>query len=961
MSTNEGHSLPHARALSQEPTNFASPVPAPLTPLIGRESELAEIAGLLATTRLLTLTGVGGAGKTRLALATAQCASEQEEEVFVVELAAVDSPERLAPAVHQAVLAAAGNGSLQPAGRSALDVTMRRLTDRDALLVLDNCEHLSEASAHIVIALLGGCPRLRVLASSRQPLGVDGETVWPVPPLSLPAEHEHDHLAAIRGCDAGQLFLDRAARGRPGFALTADTAKHVALVCRELEGLPLAIELAAARASVLSPAQIAAGLVDRMRLLGGGPATSSERLRSMRGSLDWSYALLDERERALLRNLAISPEWTLDAIEAVCTVGAEESAASLDTLTALADRGLVSVIDNGSSELRYRLLETVRSYALEHLQSTGEEREVRRRHMHHFRVLAALADELLETPSGRRRLERDAPALLAALEFALSDDPPAGLEMAADLGHWWLIHESYEQARGACARVLASTPDGDARARAQVLWAAALLAILDEDYQQARGYAEEAFPLAQASGDQRTIGRWMIMAGNAQRSIDANAAAQIGAQAVEILRAERDTHGLAFALANLALSEGMRDRFDAVRERCEEFVALPGEKPSWLLPWIENALAWADISQGQPRSALEHCERALALEATRVTLPYYIATAHRLQAMTLSGEARQAREQGRAMLDRTRRAGLAIASAALERSVAGAELALGELDGAQARGERGLKSPHQYTAAEWRETLTRSALARGDAQAAHEHAAALHAFGQSTGSTRKIALADWAHGAAALLDAELADSHERLHSALARQAEQGLTPDAIDSLETLGELALASDRATRAARLIGAAQSARRELGIVRPSPHPDGRDAPRLRCRQLLGGERSDAAWADGEALSLAQAIAYARRARGQRERPAWGWASLTPVESEVATLAAEGLTNPEIGERLFMSRGTVKAHLAHTYKKLGVGNRMQLAALTRDPGTPAAGDAAPAHARARAGDARPYRAHPT
>ncbi len=912
--------------------NFDSPVPASLTPLIGREIELAEIAGLLAATRLLTLTGVGGAGKTRLALQTAQCASEQEEEVFVVELAAVDSPERLAPAVLQAVVAAAGNRSPQSAGHSALDAIIRRLADRDALLVLDNCEHLIEAIARIVIALLGGCPRLRVLAASRRPLSVDGEVVWPVPPLSLPAEDEDDRLAAVRGCDAGRLFLDRASRGRPGFELTADTAKHVALICRELEGLPLAIELAAARSRVLSPAQIAEGLADRMRLLGGGPATSSERLRSMRGSLDWSYELLDERQGALLRNLAISSEWTLDAIEAVCIDGAEGLARSLDTLTELADMGLVSVLDRGS-ELRYRMLETVRSYALEHLQSAGEERAVRSRHMRLYRRIAERADELLETPSGRRRLERDAPGLLAALEFALDDDPPSALRMAADLGHWWLIHESYEQARSACSRVLAATRStGDARPRAQVLWAAALLAVLDEDYGQARSHAEEAFPLAQASGDQRTIGRWMIMAGNAQRSIDANAAATIGAQAVEILRVEGDTHGLAFALANLALSEGMRDRFDAVRERCEEFVALPSEKPSWLLPWIENALAWADISQGHPRSALEHCELALQLEATRVTLPYYIATAHQLQAMALSGEAHQARERGRAMLDRTQRAGLAIAAAALERSVASAEFALGELDGAQARAERGLENPHHYTASEWRDTLTRIALARGDTRAAHEHAAALRAFGQSTGSARKIALADWGHGAAALLDGELAESHERLHAALSRQAEQGLLPEAIDSLETLGELALACDDATRGARLIGAAQSARRALGIVRTAPHPDGCDSLRARCGQLLGGERSDAAWAEGEALSLAQALEYAQRARGSRRRPQTGWDSLTPVQSSVAELASAGLSNPQIAERLFISRGTVKAHLSHVYTKLQVANRTELAALSRE-----------------------------
>jgi predicted ATPase/DNA-binding CsgD family transcriptional regulator len=724
--------------------------------------------------------------------------------------------------------------------------------------------------------------------------------------------------------------------------LTVDTARHVALICRELEGLPLAIELAAARARVLSPAQIAAGLTDRMRLLGGGAATGSERLRSMRGSLDWSYALLDERERALLRNLAISSEWTLDAIEAVCTVGAEESTASLDTLTALADRGLLSVIDDGGSELRYRLLETVRSYALEHLQSTGEELEVRRRHMHHFRGLAALADELLETPSGRRRLERDAPALLAALEFALSDDPPSGLEMAADLGHWWLIHESYEQARGACARVLAATTDGDARARAQVLWAAALLAVLDEDYQQARSYAEEAFPLAQASGDQRTIGRWMIMAGNAQRSIDANAAARIGAQAVAILHAEGDTHGLAFALANLALSEGMRDhRFDAVRERCEEFAALPGEKPSWLLPWVENALAWADISQGQPRSALEHCERALALEAARVTLPYYIATAHRLQALALAGRAHQARAQGLAELDRSQRAGLAIASAAIERSVTIAELALGDLDSAEARAERGLSGPHRYVTAEWRETLMRIALARDDAQTAREHAQELRAFAESTGSARKLAQANWGQGVAGLLSDELDRTHEALHAALRTQAEQGLAPEAIDTLEALGELALACEHATRASRLIGAARSARQALGVVPIPGRADGSPALSRRDHQeLLDSERCVAALADGEAMTLTRAIEFARRGRGRRERPTRGWASLSPVESEVATLAAEGLTNPQIARHMYISRGTVKNHLSHIYKKLDVSNRVALTAATatRTPDQPSA-----------------------
>ncbi len=928
MSISQGRGVGRtARSADIDLPAFAS-----LTPLIGREAELGEIAGLLGTTRLLTITGIGGAGKTRLALETALRTGESgESDVWVIELAALETPERLAAAVHQAVWSSETDGSPRAPGHSALDATARYLANRDALLVLDNCEHLVDAAARAVISLLGRCPRLRVLATSRQPLGVDGETVWPAPPLSLPAGDTADQLTAVGESEAGRLFVDRARRGRPGFALTAENAGHVALICRELEGLPLTIELAAARARVLSPVQIAEGLADRMRLLGGGPRTSSERLRSMRGSLDWSYALLEERERALLRRLAISSEWSLEAVEAVCLEGDTELAASLDTLAALADRGLVSAIDRGS-ELRYRLLETIRSYALEHLRGAGEERAARLRHMRHFRALATHADQLLETPSGRRRLERDAPALFAALEFALHDDPPSALEMASDLGYWWLIHDSYDTARGACSRVLDAAPGGDARARAQVLWAAALLAILDQDFTQARVYAEEAFPLAQSSGDQRTIGRWMIMAGNAQRSIDANAAATIGGQAVEILRGEGDTHGLAFALANLALTEGMRDRFDAVRETCGEFEALPGEKPPWLLPWVENALAWADVCQGDPRSALEHCDRALELEAGRATLPYYIATAHRLQAMALTGEAPRARDEGLAVLDATGRTGLAIAAAAIERGVAGAELALGELDGAQARAERGLENPHYYTAAEWRETLIRIALASGDARAARRHAAALRAFGQSTGSARKLALADWGHGAAALLCGEPEHAHSSLHAALSRQAEQKLAPEAIDTLEALGELALVTEDAARAARLIGGAGSARRARGIVRVPPHPEGSQALYARVERALGSERCAAAFADGEALSLTRAIDYARRGRGHRGRPTHGWASLSPVESEVARLAAEGLTNPQIGERIFVSRGTVKAHVTHIYRKLGVSSRIQLASVARD-----------------------------
>ena len=910
---------------------------AALTTLIGRETEFADIAALMNTTRLLTLTGIGGTGKTRLALEAALRAGERQA-VLVVELAPIDSPEHVAVAVRLAI-AAADPDHIRPApGRSALQDAISWLERRKVLLVLDNCEHMVQASAQVVVSLLGGCPQLQVLATSRRPLRVDGETVWPVPPLSLPDERSADQLIAALQSEAGRLFVNRAARSRPGFALTTENAPAVLSICRELEGVPLAIELAAGRARVLSPAQIATGLLDRMRLLAGGPHTSDERLRSMRGSLDWSHALLDEPERMLLRRLAVASEWTLEAVEDICTYGQQERAASLDTLSSLVGQGLVNVIDAGE-ELRYRMLETVRSYALGHLQSAAEEQDVRARHMHHFCRLAARSEELLETATGRRRLERDTPQLLGALEFAQHDDPQLALQMAADLGPWWLIHESYGQSRDTCSRVLSATPDGQPRARAQVLWAAALLAIHDEDYAQARIHAEEAFPLAQASGDKRTIGRWMVMAGNAQRSIDAEAAAAVGVQAVEILRAEGDAHGLAFALANLALTEGMRDRFHSLREISHEFATLAGEKPPWLAPWVENALAWADISQGHPRSALGHCTRALQAEAERGTLGYYIATAHRLHALALAGEAAEAHQRGLVELDRTRRAGLAIASLAIERSVTIAEFALGDLESAEARARRGCEDPHRYMAAQWRETLMRIALARGEVTAAREHASLLRAFAQSTNSARKLAQADWAEGAAALLDGEPQQAVEPLHRALSTQTQQGLLPEAIDTLQKLGEVALAGEAPSRGARLMGAAQAARQELGVVAIPAHRDGPQALYEVGQQALGNEQHAAAFAEGETMTLERAIDYVRRGRGSRDRPARGWESLSQVQVEVAALAAKGLSNPEIAQRLFISRGTVKAHLTQIYRKLDVNNRTQLAAIARDAPVPTAG----------------------
>lgn len=895
-----------------------------VTRLIGRQTELEQLLVALTQSRLVTVTGVAGVGKTRLAFeAAARAAAGRDTDVLVIELAGIEASERVAPAIAEVVRSTYPPAMSATASPAPLDGAAAGISTRDALLVLDNCEHVLDGVIAAVGHLLRRCQGLRVLATSRQPLGLDGETIRHTPPLSLPESVAPDPVAAVMASEAGQLFVDRAVRSQADFALTAQIASHVVNICRELDGLPLAIELVAARVRVLNPAQIEHELKDRLRLAAGGPSSLPDRQRTLLGSLEWSYRLLSDGERALLRTLAIARDWRLETVEAV----APDRTAVLDALSALVDRGLLSTVTTGA-EVQYRLLETVRSFGLAQLRTAGEEQAVRRQHLDHFRGVARQTDELVGSATGRSRLEADASHLRASLEFALSDDPATALQMAADLGHWWVVHENHAEMREISSLVLDATGGGDPRARAQVLWAGSLLAVFDQEYDVARTYAEEAFPLAQQSGDPRTIGQWMTMAGQAQRSIDASAAVAVGRQAVALLRDAGDAHALAFGLAQLALSEGMRDHFDEMRELCREFDALPGDKPWWLLPWIENALAWADVIQGDPASALEHCRRSLELERGRQSLAHYAALSHQLHAMAMLGDGREACKLGAEEWSAARRAGMAQAAATMEHGIGYAELAVGELDSAAERARRGIESPHVYSAEQWREVLIRIQILREEPDVVCINAAALRSVGQPTASPRLIALADWAEGRAALIVGDLRAAHTHLHRALEAQARAGLRPDAIDTLEALADLALKASDHERCLRLTAATIAARERFSIVASPP----RRADAHAAEDACGAERSAEIRRDGTRMTLQEAIAYAQRGRRLPGRPDSGWQSLTPIEASVAELAADGLTNPEISARLFIARGTVKHHLSQVYRKLGVKSRMQLAAIARD-----------------------------
>jgi predicted ATPase/class 3 adenylate cyclase len=362
-------------------------LPAQLTSFVGRLEQLTQVRELLTQNRLLTLTGAGGAGKTRLAIQLAgQLAGEFDDGVWYVDLAPITDPDLVPVTVARAL------GLPDQPGRSTMDTLTRFIADRQMLMVLDNCEHLLDASAALVNALLGATAGLTFLATSREPIGVAGEVSWRVPSLSLADE-------------AIELFIDRAHRARPDFTLSNDNAATVGEICRRLDGLPLAIELAAARVRALSLAEILDSLHDRFRLLTGGARTAVRRQQTLRASVDWSHALLTEPERVLFRRLAaFLGGFDLDAAQAVAGGGDVQRYQVLDQLSLLVDKSLV-VADDSRGRTRYRLLETVRQYALEKLGESGEADAVRSRHRDYYASIAAV----LDAPAGsdnEQRLEQ---------------------------------------------------------------------------------------------------------------------------------------------------------------------------------------------------------------------------------------------------------------------------------------------------------------------------------------------------------------------------------------------------------------------------------------------------------------------------------------------------------------------------------------------------------------------------
>ena len=543
---------------SPTPDEVPNNLPIELTSFVGREAEVSEVAGLLDDVRLLTLTGVGGVGKSRIALQVAAAATRQYRDgVWLVELGALSDPELIPKQVAVAM------GVQEQADRPIAATLLEVASHQEVLLLLDNCEHLIEGVAVLAEELLRSCPGVRLLATSREPLGVSGETVWTLQPMSVPTADIEPDPDPLGGIESIRLFIDRARLADREFSLNKDNADACAEICRRLDGVPLAIELAAARVSALSPHQIAERLDDRFALLTKGTRTALPRQQTLRAAIDWSYELLTSNEQRLFRCLSVfRGGFTLDAVQALWSDGDKRDQDALELLTHLVDKSLV-VITSRAETRRFGLLQTVRQYAWERLESAGETDATLTKHRQWFTAWAKEQGRLLATADQLavlEALEADHDNLRAILERSMaSGDVEPAMRIAADLSFFWWLHSHFGEAGAWFKRLLAAGERVPPHVRAKLLLGAGRFSWSMSDHEQAKARLTEARRIAQEINAPR-IEAWVLfyLMTNEAFRLNFDAARVYGEKSLRIFQHAGDLLGIGFA----TFLETVRDYFD---------------------------------------------------------------------------------------------------------------------------------------------------------------------------------------------------------------------------------------------------------------------------------------------------------------------------------------------------------------------------------------------------------------
>ena len=914
--------FPPLRSLDRRPHNL----PVQLTSFVGRDGAIAEVGQLIADHRLVTLTGSGGCGKTRLGLqVAAEALVGREDGAWFVDLSGLSDP-GLVPASVMAVLRIR-----EVPGQTHTATLVSELADEDALIVLDNCEHVLSAAAELAATLLSACGRLAVLATSREPLGVAGETVWRVPSLSVPDERGATLVESLDASEAVRLFIERARAARPNFAVTNETAPTVAAICQHLDGIPLAIELAAARVRMMSVERIAEALSDRFRLLTGGARTALPRQQTLRASVDWSHDLLPTPERALLRRLSVfAGGFSLDAAEAVGSGGDVEVFDVLGLLASLVDKSLVQADDSGE---RYRLLETIRAYAAEELVASCEEPATRDRHLAYFAEFSGRAEAAMWTPqvvAWLPMLDSEHDNLRAALDWSeASQQYDTGAAIVNGVAQFWYIRALRSEGLSRCETFLANGLP--AQRRGELYYWAACFAAYSDPAATMR-YGQALAQLGRDTSDDVATARGLGQIGCIQWVFEPADALSTLQEAHSLARSAGDgitvVDALCFtASAHLVLGHCL-DAVDSAEKALA--AALEIDWP-WGIGFATSELAHATVMHGD-LDRTQACAGTLAQLGSELEDPWLTQCGHLMRGTVAMYRA-----------DPTAAEALAEARRLAERqhdylnlpTIYGYEglLALGRGD--EHQGARILEAANPVADAFLpargvvnRTLLAESAIRRSDLTEARRWIDEAMA---RPGSGRSV----WVLRARARLARSQGDPQraweiavEGLEAALVGRVQLLV----IDLLELLASIAAETDRHLDAARLLDLAERERTRLGYAPFAYDRLEADATRRAIDAALGAEGGSMVMPLGTELSVEETVEYLRRGRGQRARASSGWGSLTPTERKVVELVVEGLSNAEIGARMFVSTATVKSHLTHVFVKLGVRDRRTLAAAARE-----------------------------
>jgi len=905
---------------------FVHNLPVQLTSFIGRDAEMTQVRALLAGSRLVTLTGAGGVGKTRLALEVAAgMMPEFSVGVWQADLAPLTDPGLVPITVARAI------GLRDAPRRSTMATVTGFIGPRRALVLLDNCEHLLDACAQLAEDMLRTCPGLVILATSREPVGVAGEAIWRVP--SLPVE-----------ADAVELFADRAQRARPGFAVTPDNHAAVAEICRRLDGIPLAIELAAARLRAFSPAEIAAGLHDRFRLLTGGSRTAARRQQTLRASVDWSHALLTEQERILFRRIAVfAGGFDLDAAEAVGAGNGLDLHQVLDELVSLVDKSLV-VAEESQGTTRYRLLETVRQYALEKLGDSDEANTVRTRHRDYYTRLATRRDR---PPTGHvsghtARMEGDIDNLRAAFQWSLElSESETALRLASALQPLWL--GGSRQLEGlAWFDAALDGKHADGEPVASDVWVRAVTdaATLDrytDSPLRHLAQTTDAVARARGIGDSRLLSRALASAGCDAALLGEDWQPYFD-EALGLARQAGEARQLTHILGWLAFVAAVIGDVVINRSAAEEGLAMAEQTGNSHVSrlcriWLGQIL----VCQGDLHRARSlYYDLIAEAEAERAQVGQMLGLVGLGITLACLGQAGEARAAGEASMaisdDLGGNAGtfdcyMCLAYAAMasgdtatlrETSQAGWHLINTWLEAGTLR-RLGAGIMHRFSA--------EADLAAGELAAARQHADAAVAAATRPGASPVLTGALLLSARVAAAEGEALRAQDEACQALTMGHSIEARLSIIEGLECLGRLTHVTEDLQKGARLLGAADALRQRIGYRRFLLHQARDDAAVQALLSSLGDEAFARAWDEGAALSLDEAVSYALRGRGHRNRPQVGWLSLTRAERDVARLLNDGLSNRDIADRLFVSPRTVQSHLTHIYAKLGITSRVRLA----------------------------------